>query len=170
MAVQSWIDAPHNAAGWERLATTPVFDEPGFAAHGLKAASGAVVVEPDGRVWTVSPTNAFGGYTNTFPKGSLDAGHQLSLKANAIKEVFEESGLRVELLGFLVDTKRTTSTTRYYVARRVAGTPADMGWESQAVHLVPAKTLSHFASHPNDKPIIAALLQWIAQHPWQADR
>jgi hypothetical protein len=33
-----------------------------------------------------------------------------------------------------------------------------MGWESQAVHLVPMSKLAEFASHPNDKEVIAALL------------
>jgi hypothetical protein len=52
---------------------------------------------------------------------------RLSSRANAIKECFEESGLQVELTGFLCDSVRSTSVTRYYTARRLGGSPADMG-------------------------------------------
>lgn len=57
--------------------------------------------------------------------------------AGAIKEAFEETGLMVELVGFLVDVLRTTTYSRYYLARRIGGNPADMAWEAQAVMLVP---------------------------------
>lgn len=155
LAIETWTAAPTNT-DWEKLAITVPFDEPAMqTAAGKAPASGAVVVEADGRVWVVSPSNRFGGYTNTFPKGKVDAG--LSPRANAIKEVFEESGLQVELTGFLCDSVRSTSVTRYYTARRLGGNPADMGWESQAVHLVPLAKLAELDSHPNDQPIIKAL-------------
>jgi len=71
--------------------------------------------------------------------------------------VFEESGLQVELTGFLCDSIRSTSVTRYYTARRLGGSPAEMGWESQAVHLVPMSMLAGFDLHPNDQSVIKAL-------------
>jgi 8-oxo-dGTP pyrophosphatase MutT (NUDIX family) len=136
------------------------FPEPEFILPpGMKAAAGAVVLENDGRVWLVSPTNGFGGYTATFPKGRLDAGS--SLQQTAVREVFEESGLLVRLEAFLLDVSRTQTYTRYYVARRIAGCPSAMGWESQAVHLVPAARLEEVAVHPNDAPIIDALRNWL---------
>ena len=122
---------------------------------GLRAASGVVIEEPDGRVWLVSPTNAFGGYKNTFPKGKVDPG--LSLQANAIKEAYEESGLRVEITGYLVDVDKTTSTTRYYTARRVGGVPIDMGNESEAVVLVSKKDLIESLNQPVDHKVANAL-------------
>jgi 8-oxo-dGTP pyrophosphatase MutT (NUDIX family) len=153
-----WTDAPTDNAGWERLAAAHPFDDPPFAAEpGTKAASGAVVVERDGRVWVVSPSNAFGGYESTFPKGTLHAGDGLSMRANALKEVFEEAGLAIELGPFLVDTRRVLTTTRYYLARRIGGCPSTMGWESQAVHLVPRAELAQVAPHPNDRPVLEAL-------------
>lgn len=158
LAVAAWADAPSDVVEWERLATACAFDEPLMQkVAGKLPASGAVVVEPDGRVWVVSPSNQYGGYTNTFPKGKLEAKEGLSLRANALKEVFEESGLQVELTTFLCDSVRSTSVTRYYMARRVGGNPADMAWESQAVHLVPQAQLAVFASHPNDQGVLAAL-------------
>lgn len=126
------------------------------SAPGKSPASGVVVLEDDGRVWVVSPSNAYGGYINTFPKGKLEPG--MCPRANAVKEAFEESGLKVALTGFLCDAIRSTSVTRYYTARRVGGHPGTMGWETQAVHLVPATQLATLADHPNDKPILQALL------------
>jgi 8-oxo-dGTP pyrophosphatase MutT (NUDIX family) len=127
---------------------------------GLAPAAGAVILEDDGRVWLVAPSNGFGGYAATFPKGRLDPG--TSLPCAAVREAFEESGLRVDIVGFLVDARRTLTFTRYYIARRIGGSPARMGWESQAVHLVPLARLREVAVHPNDLPVIEALERWRA--------
>jgi 8-oxo-dGTP pyrophosphatase MutT (NUDIX family) len=136
--------------------------EPPFVLpDGLKAAAGAVIVEPDGRVWLVAPTNGFGGYAATFPKGRVDP--DCGLQATAVREAFEESGLVVEILAHLVDVRRTQTYTRYYVARRIGGDPACMGWETQAVHLVPAAQLDRAAAHANDSAVIAALRCWMAR-------
>lgn len=157
IAIQPWI-APTDAPAWETLVSATKFDEPAFkCSKGKAPASGAVVIEPDGRVWVVSPSNQFGGYTNTFPKGKVEAKRPLSLRANALKEVFEEAGLKVELTDFLCDSERTTTTTRLYLARRVGGSPADCGWESQAVHLVPREQLSSFVTHGSDLVVLRAI-------------
>ena len=90
LAIAAWTDATSDAAGWQHLAGDSTFDEPPMkTAAGLAPASGAVVIEPDGRIWVVSPSNGFGGYLHTFPKGKLDQKKGLSLRANALKEVFE---------------------------------------------------------------------------------
>ena len=158
LAIAAWATAPTSNEGWKQLAAAMAFDEPPMkTAPGRLPASGAVVVEPDGRIWVVSPSNRFGGYANTFPKGKHELAQALCLRANALKEVFEEAGLEVELTGFLCDSVRSTSVTRYYLARRLGGNPADMCWETQAVHLVPAAQLAAFVSHQNDQAILAAL-------------
>ena len=155
--LSAWRSEPMDAAGWEALVKSLSFTEPPMpSTPGKKPAAGVVTIEPDGRVWVVAPTNAFGGYRHTFPKGKLDG---LSSRASAIKEAFEESGLQVELTGYLCDSIRSTSVTRYYMARRIGGNPADMGWESQAVMLVPADKMAQVVDHPNDGPIIAALMK-----------
>lgn len=157
--IQSWTDATTATSGWESLSASSVFDEPPFKVKpGKRPASGVVTVEPDGRVWVVSPSNQYGGYVNTFPKGTIFPGDGISLRANAIREAYEESGLKVDLIDFLADSDRTLTTTRYYLALRIGGNPADMGWESQAVHLVPPDQLAKFANHPNDVAVIQALL------------
>jgi ADP-ribose pyrophosphatase YjhB (NUDIX family) len=158
IAVSAWTDAPADFAGWEKLVAGIQFEEaPMKPVPGKKPASGAVVVEADGRVWVVSPTNKPFGYMNTFPKGKIDTKPHMSLRATALKEVFEESGLQIALTGVLCDSVRDTSVTRYYLGRRIGGNPAAMDWESQAVHLVPMAILTEFASHPNDQSVINAL-------------
>jgi ADP-ribose pyrophosphatase YjhB (NUDIX family) len=166
--IRSWKDAPSDSAGWEVCVQSLRFDEPELKVKpGKSPASGAVIIEKDGRVWVVSPTNGYAGYKNTFPKGRVS---DLSLRANALKEVYEESGLQVELIRFLTDSERSTTTTRYYLARCIGGNPADMGWESQAVHLVPQDQLARFVTHKNDAVILRALadIQTIAtKYSWE---
>lgn len=140
-----------------RANAAPVFTEPPFdLPPGKHAAAGAVVREGDGRLWLVAPSNAFGGYTATFPKGRAESG--LSLQATAIREVWEESGLHVELTAWLGDFARTQTFTRFYVARRIGGHPAHMGWESQAVHLVTPAQARVLLNRDTDRAVLDALL------------
>lgn len=153
----SWADHPTHPTAWEALAAKQAIAEPELKAPaGFKLAAGVVVREADGRVWLVAPSNVFGGYRATFPKGTMDG---LSAQATAIVEAFEESGLKVRLLRHLIDVTRTQSHTRYYLAERVSGNPADMGWESQAVMLAPQASLSQLLNSPYDQPIVQALKQ-----------
>ncbi len=156
VAFAPWTDAPTSIDGWEDVPGQAEIDEPEFdCPEHLDAAAGVLIQEPDGRVWLVSPTNGYGGYRNTFPKGRADDG--LSLQATAIKEAFEESGLQVEITGHLGDFARTQTYTRYYFARRVGGTPAAMGWESQAVRLAPLAALHLLLNGGADQPVRDAL-------------
>ena len=157
IAFSPWREAPQDDRGWVAVAGRDAgFDEPPFVpAPGKRVAAGVVILEDDGRVWVVHPSNGFGGYPATFPKGTLDPG--MPLHATAIREAWEESGLRVVLGGFLVDLTRSRSRTRYYLGRRAGGCPSDMGWESQAVSLVPRALLGAVLVNPNDAPLVAML-------------
>lgn len=156
IAFAPWHDVPTDDAGWNGVPGQLAFEEPPFAvAPGKMAAAGVVIEEADGRIWLVAPSNRFGGHAATFPKGRIDGG--VNLQACAIREAFEESGLQVRITGWLADSNRTLSYTRYYLARRCGGTPAEMGWETQAVHLVPRALLSAFLTHPGDQPLIKKL-------------
>ena len=155
IAFAPW-NPPSSEADWAAIEGQAQIDEPPFAAPpGKHAAAGVVIEEPDGRIWLVSPTNGYGGYKSTFPKGRPESG--ASLQATAIREAFEEAGLKVEITGFLADLPRSLTRTRYYLARRTGGTPAAMGWESQAVHLVPRSKLAGFLTNPNDAPFLKLL-------------
>ena len=157
ISLSTWKDHPKTAEGWDYVdGQMDDLHEPAFhLPPGKKAASGVVIEESDGRVWLIHPTNSFGGYDASFPKGTAEP--DLSLQANAIKEAFEESGLQVEITGFLGDYSRTTSVARMYTARRVGGTPIAMGWESQAVSLVPKAHLYDQLNMWSDHGIAQAL-------------
>jgi len=151
-----WHDAPKSLRDWADVDGQNEIDEPDFEPpKGVKLGSGVIIQEDDGRVWVVHPTNGYGGYSATFPKGTLEDG--LPLQASAIKEAYEESGLKVEITGFLGDVKRTTSYARYYLARRVGGDPTDAGWESQAVSLVPVDLLDRRLNGEADLKLVDML-------------
>jgi 8-oxo-dGTP pyrophosphatase MutT (NUDIX family) len=80
----------------------------------------------------------------------------MSMQATAIKEAFEESGLQVAIISFIGDFDRTLTRTRYYLAKRVGGTPAKMGWESQAVLLVPSARLGEYLAGAANASVLAA--------------
>jgi ADP-ribose pyrophosphatase YjhB (NUDIX family) len=161
VAFEPWTDVP-SGEDWDFVdGQNDDLVEPALPnAKGKKPASGVIITEPDGRVWIIAPTNRFSNTINTFPKGNRDEG--LSLQANAIKECFEESGLKVEIDAFAGDIERSTTIARYYHAHRVGGMPTDSGWESQAVRLVPVEDLHELLNQAPDREI----LTWI--HPGHA--
>lgn len=135
-----------------------------------RLASGLVIEEEDGRVWLASPTGGYGGYEQTFPKGGVERG--LSMQANAIKEAFEETGIKAEITGHYGDFEGDTSVTRYYKAKRVGGDPSKHGWESEGVILAPKNKLESLLNRSRDKKIAAGLAsdEFVeADHPREAD-
>jgi ADP-ribose pyrophosphatase YjhB (NUDIX family) len=155
--LRPWRRPPTSRREWNLLADEMFLAERLFhPPNGKIPAAGAVVVEPDGRVWLVSPTNQHGGGQQTFPKGTVS---DLSLASTALKEVLDKTGLQIELMDHLLDVERGTSFTRYYLARRIGGTPAAMGWRSQAVHLVPPELVKERLNLPVDHPIVDKLME-----------
>ena len=163
-ALVSWggDDLPKGNAGWDTLAQNDSkdkpFDEPPLPklAAGKHQAAGVIIREPDGRVWIVHPTNQYGGYNATFPKGTVEPG--MSLRGTALKEAYEESGLGVRLTGYAGDIERDTSVARYYYAERMAGSPADAGWESEAVTLAPVSELKNHLNKKVDHDIVDLII------------
>lgn len=154
LALVPWLNAPVVDEGWERLAAASPIDEPAFdCPSGMKPAAGALVLERDGRAWCVAPTGGFGGHEYTLPKGRIDG---RSLAATALVEVFEESGLRVHLIAFLCDVTRKETFTRFFLAERFGGSPADLTWESQAAVLAPLADLRAMLTHPGDQAVLDA--------------
>ena len=107
--------------------------------------------EKDGRIWLVQPKNAFGGYQSTFPKGRVES--SLSLQANAIKEAFEETGLKARITGLAGDREGDITLTRYYTAEREDGDPSQPGDESEGVVLAPADKLDGFLNRDRDRKL-----------------
>ncbi len=157
VALALWRDHPTSAEGWNALTNAALAGQepPLQKSPGMKLSAGVVVREPDGRFWVVAPTNRFGGYDWVFPKGTVGQGR--SLQATALCEALEESGLQVCITGLLGDFARTTSVCRYYLAERIGGSPAAMGWESQAVALAPLDALPSLLTAAADQPVLAAI-------------
>lgn len=93
------------------------------AKKGMSMRAGAVVVEPDGRMWTIAPSNKFGGYVNTWVKGGVDGTETTA--ETAVREVREETGIAIELDSYLGDYANANgdSMSRMYIAHRVGGGP-----------------------------------------------
>lgn len=121
--------------------------------HGFtkRLSSGLIIREPDGRVWLTRPKGGYGGYANTFPKGQVEPG--LSMQANAIKEAWEETGIKGRVVGLLGDAEGDTSVTRYYLAERQGGDPADAGEEADAAVLAPPDRLNGLLNRGRDREI-----------------
>ena len=152
IAFTEWEDAPKTLEEWASVDGQTDLDEGLIPeVEGKGTSTGIIIQEPDGRVWVSGPTNQYGGYIMTYPKGHVEEG--ISYQANAIKEVYEETGLQVEITGLLGDFERTTTVTRMYVGKRVSGNPANMGWESQFIALVPKDRLTELVEHPADQPV-----------------
>jgi 8-oxo-dGTP pyrophosphatase MutT (NUDIX family) len=142
---------------WASVEGQAEIDEPPMfeLADGMRAASGCLIQEPDGRVWLMRPKNGYGGYDQTFPKGGMEEG--LSPQANAIKEAWEETGLKVRITGFAGDHEGDTGVTRFYHAVREGGDPADAGEETEGVVLAPASKLGEMVNRKRDRDIVATL-------------
>ncbi len=153
----TWRDHPKTKDGWSFCdGINWDLEEPDMPeVEGKHASAGVVIQEPDGRVWVAHPTNAFGGYQATWPKGTIDPGE--NTQGAACRETWEETGLKVRIVGLLGDFEKTTSVSRMYLAVREGGTPIQMGWETQAMSLVPMKDLRRVLNMPNDQAIVDAL-------------
>ena len=157
--LREWKDHPRTPEGWEYCdgVNHSLYEPPFRPTPGKHAGAGVVIVEPDGRVWLTHPTNQFGNYECTWPKGSVDPDE--SMQAAACRETFEETGLQVEIIGFLGDFQKTTSVARMYLAKRIGGSPVHCGWESQAISLSPVDKLHDLLNMQNDREIADKIAQ-----------
>lgn len=154
--LRRWKDHPTTSAGWEYAEgiSDDLVEPPFRTKPGKTAAAGVVIFEPDGRVWAIHPTNGFGGMDCTWPKGGAEDG--MSLQSSALKEAWEESGLKVRITGFIGDYERSTSVARMYRAVRVGGCPTDSTWEAQGVSLIPKSLLHDMMTNSVDRDIATA--------------
>jgi 8-oxo-dGTP pyrophosphatase MutT (NUDIX family) len=125
-----------------------------------RLASAILMVEPDARVWIfmLAALTDGGGEevpvplpVHAVPSGALES--SMDAQAIAVREAWEATGLRAEILAHLNDYERPSSVTRYYVARRTGGAPWRMGHEAQAVKLVPLDQLPSIATDDTDKAV-----------------
>lgn len=157
-AVQATSDAEKTVYGKLKFEVNSELAKPMEKVTGLKNSAGMIVLDDStqGQVWVYSPKNQFGGYKNTFPKGTLEGLEKstgLGIQEQAIREVFEETGLQAKPLFHLGDYTKTTSNTRYFVGVKTGGSPTMMGWEAEAVKLVPIDKLDDLLNVAVDKKI-----------------
>ena len=134
--------APAPPKFWEKIKDVDVKEPPPL--RPVERAS-VMIVEPDGRIWIVKPTtpqgcapgSGFGRRTHTLPGGGVEKG--LTDQQNALKEVWEETGLQVEITGYAGDFEDSNNSKngRLYIARRIGGAPWDAKVES---HIINQKT------------------------------
>lgn len=122
---------------------------------GKKVSTGVVIREPDGQVWIYEPKNHYGGYEHSFPKGRLEP--DLTPQQNALKELWEETGLHGQITGHLGDYEGDTTVTRLYMGIRTGGKP-QKGPETEAVKLVAPEDAAQMLNKERDKRILADAL------------
>ena len=92
---------------------------------GRKARFGGVVFDPAGRILLREPSNHYGGYHWTYPKGRPDPGeHPLD---TALRETLEETGHRPVVVGHLPGRYMAgaTATSNYFYVMEDDGTVVD---------------------------------------------
>ena len=150
---QPWVLPNHY--NWTRApGRKPDLPEPPMPqVTGKRTAAAVVMVEEDGRAWVYQQSGDSGDQepTHAVPSGALESG--MDAQAIAVREAWEATGLRAEILAHLSDYERPASVTRYYVARRTGGAPWRMGHEAQAVKLVPLDQLPAIAADDVDKAV-----------------
>ena len=150
---------PPSVTPWQDTEDSSFFAE--AVEKGKVASAGAIIIEPDGRVWTINPKGGFGGYNETFPKGQVDDGETAAQAA--VREVKEETGIDIEITGALGNFERTTSHNRYYIARRIGGKPGKTTTgETAQVNLVPRSELVARLTAEPDQELIKAFEEWEA--------
>jgi 8-oxo-dGTP pyrophosphatase MutT (NUDIX family) len=111
-------------------------------------------------VYVIKPSNNYGPWA--FPKGQVDKGE--SMKQAALREVWEETGLKAKVLpgrgAYVGKGKGTFSITHFFLMVRTGGFPRRTE-ETEQVRLVTwdeAKQLFHRSGNKRD-PKIADLAQ-----------
>ena len=93
--------------------------------HAIPLAAGGVLIDEQGGVLLRRPTNGFGDYAWTYPKGRVDVREGETPEQAALREVLEESGWEAEIVSQVQgpdahgDFRGTTTFTRFYVMRPV---------------------------------------------------
>jgi ADP-ribose pyrophosphatase YjhB (NUDIX family) len=117
----------------------------------------------------VNPMNDYGGYTLTYPKGTVDKGE--SLEQTAVREVYEETGLAVKPVGYLGDFKGNDSVTRFFIGYITGGDPLKAGSETDAVTFKPVplsyqKLPWYGELHKRDQLVTDATVKWLLDKGW----
>lgn len=144
-------------------------------AKGLMHAAGGVVCRPadDGglEVLLVGGASDNPDYWG-FPKGKQEPDE--AIEATAVREVVEETGIRIELLALAGDTyytftrpdgERQDKTVRYFLARAVGGNLADRTLEREFAAWLPTQQAADRLTFPVDRAILDDALALLERNP-----
>ncbi len=145
-------------AGTKVLPYEPEFQ---VVSEGKTPGAGMMLFTPDGKLVIVDPTNEFGGYKTTYPKGGVEEG--MTLQETAVKEVYEESGFKAKVVGLLGDYEKGYSHVRYYMGVIEDGAPWDAHYETASVQIVPLDDARALFNQVQDKAIFDDLHELHAQ-------
>lgn len=147
-AVGAFDEFDLNALTKQGLDTEPFPDLP----EDKHAGAGMILIHAEtGKVILTKPAGGFGGYTHTFPKGTVEPGD--SLQKTAIKEVYEETGFQAKIIGVLGDYEKTTSVNRMYIGVVTGGEPWNAHWETEAVVMAPLDQFRDLLNTGTDKAL-----------------
>jgi len=132
---------------------------------------GGVLIDAQGRVLLREPTNHFGGYVWTFPKGRPNK-REPPVDA-ALREVREETGYRAQIVGRVPQCFQGTTGDNIYYVMRPLGNPGDFDaketqsicWATpeEARALIAKSTSSTGRRRDND--VLTAALKLFANEP-----
>lgn len=129
-------------------------------------AYGGVLVDALGLILLREPAGHFDGYVWTFPKGKPDPGE--TPKMTALREVFEETGYRAEVLGVLPGVFCSALSRNAYYVMRPLGEQGQFQWETRCTRWVgfdeAAKLLSastNVQGRDRDLAVLAAVQVWL---------
>lgn len=128
-------------------------------------AYGGVLLRASGDILLREPTNHFDGYVWTFPKGKPDS--EETSEATARREVLEETGYQVEIVGVLPGVFCSGLSSNAYYIMRPVGTQSPPGWETQRTQWVDFDTAATLIAkttnakgRERDLAVLAAAQTW----------
>lgn len=97
-------------------------------------AYGGILLTEAGLILLREPSNHFGGYVWTFAKGKPDQGE--TPEQTALREVFEETGYRAEILDVLPQVFRSDLSSNAYFIMKPIGEPVRPSDETASIRWV----------------------------------
>lgn len=97
-------------------------------------AVGGILINDKKQTLLREPSDHYEGYVWTFAKGGIDSGE--NLETAAIREVYEETGYRAEIIEKIPKLFRTRNTTTLFYLMKPVGRHSKFGWETQSVKWV----------------------------------
>jgi 8-oxo-dGTP pyrophosphatase MutT (NUDIX family) len=112
----------------------------------------------------VAPTNGYGGYTWTFPKGRMESGE--SKESTAVREVAEEAGVVAEIEKFhpYLGLFSGTSSNSHYFVMRAVGSTAKTDGEMAETKWATIPEARKLLNSSRDQSILDKFEEWLMKY------